>query len=350
MLVASQPDAFTDPAAEYEALTHAAGLIDLPRAGVLRLRGADRVRFLNAMVTHDVASLVPGAALEALMTTTKGRIVAELLILARPEELLVLVLQGPTARVAEALESHIVADDVTLEDASHDFAALSVEGPKCRELVWRIFPRQPLPLEPLKFTENDYQGMKATVVRHSVVGDKGLHVIVPREHFDLVRSYLVQGALGLDAAVVGRAAWNMRRVENGRPWFGEDADVTEDNFPAEARLESHVSYEKGCFLGQEPLARMHYRGHPNWLLVGLAGGDEVPGPGTELFAASGPADKAAGRVTSAVLSPALRRALCLGYVRAPLAQPDARFQARVAGAAVTFSVVDLPLKGDPKHA
>jgi aminomethyltransferase len=348
MLVASHPDAFTDPNAEYEALTHAVGLIDLAGVGVLRLRGRDRVRFLNAMVTHDVATLAPGAAREALITTTKGKIVAELLVLARIDELMVLVLQGPVARVAESLESHIIADDVTLENASDAWSVISVEGPKCRELVWRIFPRQPLPLEALKFTENDYQGLQAIVVRHSVVGDKGLHVIVSREHADLVRSYLVQGAIGLDGAVVGRTAWNARRIENGRPWFGPDADVTEESFPAEVGLETHVSYEKGCYLGQETIARMHYRGHPNWLLVGLAGADQVPTAGTELFAASEPADKAAGRITSAAYSPALGRALCLGRVRAPLAQPGTGFRASTGGAA--FSVVDLPLKGDPKHA
>jgi folate-binding protein YgfZ len=344
MLVASHSS--TDPTAEYEALTHAAGLIDLPQAGLLRLSGRDRARFLNAMVTHDVASLAAGCAREALLVTTKGRLVAELLILARAEELLVMVLQGPVARVAESLEAHIIADDVSLVNASDAFGVISVEGPKCRELVWRIFPRQPLPLEPLKFTENEYQGMHAIVVRHSVVGDKGLHLVVAREHFDIVRSYLVQGAIGLDGAVVGREAWNARRIENGRPWFGQD--VSEDNFPAEARLETHVSYEKGCYLGQEPIARMHHRGHPNRLLVGLAGGDEVPAPGTELFAETEPADKAAGRVTSATFSPALKRALCLGYVRAPLAQTGARFQTRPG--ATVLSTVELPLKGDPKHA
>ena len=140
MTATTRPDVFTHPRLEYEALTHTVGLIDLSHVGVLRLRGGDRVRFLNAMVTNDVATLHAGSACEALLTTTKGRIVAELLILARADEFLVLVMQGSTARVFEALDSHIIADDVQLTDMSAEMTVLSLEGPKSRDVVWRLFP------------------------------------------------------------------------------------------------------------------------------------------------------------------------------------------------------------------
>lgn len=401
-------EVFTHPRLEYEALTHTVGLIDLPAVGVLRLQGNDRVRFLNAMVTNDVAKLTTGAACEALLTTTKGRIVADLLVLARPEELLVLVMHGSTARVFEALDSHIIADDVQLTDMTAEMAVLTLEGPKSRETVWRIFPREPLPLEPLKFTENEYHGLRAMVVRHSLTGEKGLHVVMSRGQSERMRDYLVQAGVGMDLQVVGRVAWNMRRIEGGLPWYG--VDVSEDNFPKEARLDDHVSYDKGCYLGQETIARMHYRGHPNWLLVGLAAGDDAPeslayperfehiselpvlardadavradaallslehAAGAELFgpeaddvaaiadeisegspaSPDGSGRKACGRITSGVLSPRLKRALFLGYVRATKAEVGAKLRARVSGADLTLTVVELPLpgpiKGDAKHA
>jgi folate-binding protein YgfZ len=349
------PDSFTDPATEYEALTHATGIIDHAVGGVLRLRGKDRARFLNAMVTNDVEKLAPGHSCAALITTTKGKVIAELLVLMRAAEIIVLVLQGPVARVVESLDSHIIADDVELENISEHFGVIAVEGPKCRELVWRIFPREPLPMEAFAFTENEYQGLHATVIRHSVVGDKGMLMLVSSEHHERIKAYLVQGAVGLDGAEIGRAAWNTRRVEKGRPWFG--TDVTEENFPAECGLESHVSYDKGCYLGQETIARMHYRGHPNWKLVGLSGATDVPAPGDALVAAPHDASSnaasstnAAGRITSAVFSPALERALCLGYVRAPLAVPGAEFLVREGGRTASLTIVELPLKGDPRHA
>lgn len=404
------PEAFTHPRLEYEAIVHAVALLDLSHWGVLKLTGKDRVTFLNAMVTNDIAKLAVGTACEALVTTTKGKIVAELLVLARPEELLVLVMQGSTTRVYDALESHIVADDVTLENLTGSYGVFSAEGPKSRDLVWRIFPREQLPLAPLTFTENEYQGMHATVVRHSVTGEKGLHVIVDRDHVERMRNYLVQGGVGMDIQPAGRVAWNMRRMEAGLPWFG--ADVSEDNFPKEARLDSHVSYEKGCYLGQETIARMHYRGHPNWSLVGLSPGDDAPASlgyperfeklrelqtlagnaptaredihtltfehapfaGAELFAlgngdvqndaddvAEGapvyedaPARKTVGRLTSASLSPILKRALFMGYVRSSIAQAGTKLRGRVGGTDVILTVIDLPLtrsvQGDAPHA
>ena len=407
MTATTPPDVFTHPRLEYEALTHTVGLIDLSNVGVLRLRGGDRARFLNAMVTNDVATLHAGNACEALLTTTKGRIVAELLILSRADELLVLVMQGSTARVFEALDSHIIADDVQLTDMSAEMTVLSLEGPKSRDVVWRLFPREPIPLEVLKFSENEYQGLHAIVVRRSVTGEKGLHVIVSRGQSERLRDFFVQAGVGMDMQVVGRVAWNMRRVEAGLPWYGHD--VSEDNFPKEARLDDHVNYEKGCYMGQEPIARMHYRGHPNWLLVGLAASDDAPeslayparfekinelptlahdtdavradaslfllehAAGVELFSpdaddvvpiadeiseggplnADGSTRKAAGHITSGVLSPRLKRALFLGYVRAAMAEVGTQFRARVGGVDLTLSVVALPLpspiKGD-KHA
>jgi folate-binding protein YgfZ len=344
------PDTYTDAAREYEAIAHAAGILDLPHAGVLRLSGGDRVRFLNAMVTQDVATLPAGRARPALLATTKGKMVAELLVLSRADDLLVLVLQGPVARVVEALESHIIADDVALEDLSGAHGVVAIEGPKSRDLVWRIFAREPLPLEPLAFTENEYQGMRATVLRHSVAGGRGMLVIVDREHLPRMREYLVQGGIGMDAFEVGRAAWNTRRIESGLPWFG--ADIGEDNFPAECGLDaSHVSFEKGCYLGQETIARMHHRGHPNWRLVGLSTASaDVPPTGTSLF--TDDESTAVGRVTSAALSPVLKRPLCLAFVRAPLAVADTRFHARVGGEIREFTIVQLPLKGeaDARHA
>jgi folate-binding protein YgfZ len=372
------PDAFSHPRLEYEMLTHTAGLIDLSHWGVLRLTGSDRVRFLNAMVTNDVASLGTGSSCAALMTTTKGKIYAQLLVLARAQELLVLVMQGPTARVVEALESHIIADDVVLTDLSAAYGVLSSEGPKCRELVWRVFPREPLPLRPGEFTENEYQGMHATVVRHSVAGDKGMHVIVARDDLERMRDYIVQGGVGIDCGPVGRVAWNIRRVENGLPWFG--SDVTEDNFPGESRLGDHVNYEKGCYLGQETIARMHHRGHPNWQLVGLTVPGDTPctpayqerwedlaelptlgrdapaaqadlramgapqhAVGTELFAGAGAERKSAGRITSGVLSPRLKKPLFLAMVRATVASPGNTLDTTLGGKPVTLAVVDLPV-------
>jgi len=205
-------------------------------------------------------------------------------------------------------------------------------------------------MEALTFGDADYQGMPVTVLRNSVTGGRGFQLILSGEGRRLVRNYLRQAGLGLDMLECGLVAWNARRVENGLPWWGPD--VTPDNFPAECRLDGVVDYEKGCFLGQETLARMNYRGHPNWLLVGLApaAGDPEDKPesldrsdlsGTELFS-PGDRDKPAGRITSAVWSPARGGLLALGYVRHTMAGTGTVFEMELDGEKTELTVITLP--------
>ncbi|MDH3197968.1 MAG: hypothetical protein OEO21_06985 [Candidatus Krumholzibacteria bacterium] len=376
----SYPETFSHPVLEYRALVSRLAAIDLTHWGALRLTGSDRVSFLDAMITAEVANLGPGEAAHAALTTTKGKLVAELYVLSRESELFVLVAQGDSAAVAATLEKHIVADDVELEDASARFGVLAVEGPRCRDLVWRLFPNAAIPMEALRFVDVDYQGIPVTILRASVTGERGFQMIVPADGIARIRSYLVQGGRGLDLALAGRAAWNLRRVEAGLPWFGVDV---EDAFPKECRLDHLVSYDKGCFLGQETLARMHFRGHPNWLLEGLAPAGDAPGPlappaslalddgalaaaardaealradlsaldlsrfcSAELFApgqASVAGAKSIGRITSAVFSPARGSLLALASVRAAHAQARDDIELIAGGEPVRLTLAELPL-------
>jgi folate-binding protein YgfZ len=374
----SYPETFSHPVLEYRALVSHLAAIDLTHWGALRLTGSDRATFLDAMITAEVAKLEPGQAAHAALTTTKGKLVAELYVLSRESELLVLVAQGDRAAVAATLAKHIVADDVELEDASAGIGVLAVEGPRCRDLVWRLFPDAAIPMEALRFVDVDYQGIPVTILRASVTGERGFQMIVPADGIARIRDYLVQAGRGLDLALAGRAAWNLRRVEAGLPWFGVDAG---DTFPKECRLDHLVRYDKGCFLGQETLARMHFRGHPNWLLEGVAPADDAPGSlappaplaldddalaaaacdpetlrthlaaldlsrlsGAELFAPGQAADdaKPVGRITSAVFSPARGSLLALASVRAAHAQARDDMEMITGGEPVRLALTELP--------
>ena len=189
-------------------------------------------------------------------------------------------------------------------------------------------------------------------MKNTVTGDEGYHLMIPAADLERMRTYLVQAARGSDGLAVGRIAWNIRRTENGLPWYG--SDFTDANFTHEARFEDIVSYSKGCFLGQETLARLKYRGHVNRLLVGLAVEDDnwsnaagtLPAeftrqinnydeiglskgakpvaaaldlrktypPASELFLAEGDS-KPVGQITSAVFSPKLDVVIALGWRR-----------------------------------
>lgn len=370
------PEAFEHPMKEYRALTSRAALVDLCHWGLLRLTGADRVRLLDSLTTNDAASLAAGEVCHSALTTIKGKLVAELLVLVRDRDVTVLVAQGNPRAVHDTIDKHIIADDVRLENASDGYGVLSVEGPKSREVVWRLFPDRPIPSERFRFIDADYQGIPVTIMHGHVTGETGYQLVVPADGIRRIRNYLIQAGRAEDAALAGRTAWNMRRIEAGLPWWGEDV-TAEENLPQECRLDGLVSYSKGCFLGQETLARMHHRGHPNWLLVGLSPGGEVAGlkvpafvsvdsaidssPGSvtralgelnapasiatsfELYARDKPS-KPSGRITSSAFSPKMGKPLFMGYVRPALATPGAELVLRAGGVESTLVVTPLPVE------
>ena len=374
------PAWFVNPVAEYQAIVGHVGVIDLTHWRVFRLSGGDRLSFLNAMVTNDMASLGPGHGSHALITTIKGKITAELFVFARDEDAVVLVPQGNADETYGILEKHIITEDVAIEDVSSQYGIIALEGPKAEDVLWRILPTGPFPKDPLHSVDREFGDAKIFLMKNSVTGEGGYHMMIPAKDIPRMRDFLVQAARGSDGLPVGAVAWNMRRVEKGLPWSG--VDFTENNFPDEARLGSAISYTKGCFRGGETLARLHNRGQVNRVLVGLTvGDDDVPeavkklaaefktelrsddeqglrqkaqpiaealdlresfGSGLELFPSegSGESDKSIGWVTSVAFSPTLGKPLILGYLRRETTEEKNDV---FLGARTRLTPVDLPL-------
>ena len=373
------PTYFIHPAAEYQSLVTHLGVIDLTHWRSFRVVGKDRVSFLNAMVTSDVASLEPGKGSRSLITTIKGKIIAELLVMVREEDVLVIVPQGNADDAYDVLQKHIIMEDVSIDDVSSQYGVIALEGPKAEDVMWRIFSTGPFPKEAFQSFEREFHKTNVFLFQHSITGEDGYHLMIPAEHIESLRDYLVQASRGSDGLPVGSIAWNMRRVEHGLPWY--NIDYNGDNFPDETRLGSTVNYTKGCFLGQETLTRLHHRGHVNRLLVGLSVDDDgVPegirqlvdefarernnfdevglkkeaesaarvlnlllrnGNDSELFPTKGEdREKAIGRVTSVAFSPQLKKPLFLGYVRREIAEQS---QPVRTSDKLTLKPIELPI-------
>ncbi len=380
---AKYPEYFIHPAAEYHALVRFCGVIDLTHWRVLRVRGGDRAGFLNALLTNDVVSLQPGHGCHSMMTTVKGKIISELFVFARKSDHLVAVSQGDFGETLAVLRSQIVREDVAFDDVSADCAILGVEGPEAKTVLHRLLGTGPLPTSVLAVLEREFEDFTVSVVQNSATGEPGFHVVVPAGEVLRIRNYLVQAARGSDGLPVGRAAWDIRRVEKGLPWYG--VDFTGDEFPQESRLGDAVSYTKGRFRGQETLARLHDQGHVDRLLVGLVPEDEgSPGDGVahrlnstelparaardaelldlrSLFAArsrlydlghggegndpAGPRP-VVGRITSAVYSFALSKPLLMGYVRREWLERDRSFFVDTPHGVTKLRVIELPVALD----
>lgn len=228
-------------------------LDDLPGQGraLVRLTGDDTTRFLQGLLTADVGELTPGWATHAALLTVKGKIVSEVWVLAVDEDEPWLALPGELAdRVSEQLDGHIIMDDVELERLDH----------ACM-IVWSAGEGGPAPLEPAALGE--LAGLRAFRATHPL---PGLLVVGPATELSALAA---AGSVGEAADV---EAFTAARVAAQRPAWAHE--LRPDRFPPEVGYVDAVSYDKGCYLGQEPLSRIHNRGKVNRVMVTVA----VDGP------------------------------------------------------------------------
>lgn len=335
------PEHFGDPAAEYRTLREAAGLLDRGTAGLLRLTGADRVRFLNGMITNDVKALAPGGGLYAALCSPQGKVLGDLRVLALEDALLLLCEASCRARVAQTLERFIIADDVKVTDASGEVAVLGCYGPRSSEVLARAAGSPAPELAPHHHAEMTMGEAIVRVVATPFLGVPGFDVLVPAEAAAGVAERVLEALTAVGGRPAGHAAFEAVRVEAGTPWYGLDFD--ENTLPQEAGLEATaISFAKGCYIGQETVARIHFRGHVNRRLTGLClQGEALPARGSRVR--RGEAD--VGWVTSAVRSPAHGRPVALAMLRREAAEPGTSLTVEADGTRLTAEVVPLPFVG-----
>jgi folate-binding protein YgfZ len=286
--------------------------------GLLRVTGRDRVRFLQGMLTNDVSALQTGDVCYAAQLDRKGHLLSDLWVLAREQELLLDTAPGRAAAVAEILTKHVIADDVELEDLSEEWAVVAFEGPDARSAAGAPA------LEPNTLAADG----PLLWVAAGTLTPEGVRLLGPS---DAVAAAVERTSL----PELSEVRAEILRVEAFLPSF--DVDMSERTFPAEARLEGALSFTKGCYIGQEIVARIASRGAVNRLLVQL----EADAP-VEVGAPIAVEGRAVGEVTSAAVSP-VRGALALGYVKRAHAQPDTV----VAIGDVVARVVGPPLEVEP---
>jgi folate-binding protein YgfZ len=299
-------------AADYRTLTEQVGLVDRSERGKLALTGAEAREFLHGQVTNDVEGLEPGRGCYAASLTHKGKMLGDLRVLDLGDELFIDTERSALQELFNMIRRFKLGRDVELHKRTLERALLSLIGPEARSLA-AVGPDE---------HDNAPGVLDGMPVRY-VATDVGVDVICDAEHAEAVKA-----ALGVPE--VGEAAAEVLRVERGRPRYGVDLD--DSVIPQEAGLnERAVSFTKGCYVGQETVARLYYRGKPNRHLRGLRLSEPVAS-GAELRLG----EKAVGRLGSSVVTP-LHGPIGLAIVRREASPGDTL----TAGAA-TATVADLP--------
>jgi folate-binding protein YgfZ len=317
-------------AATLRAVIGGAGLFRLAERGLLEVTGSERVRWLDGMVTASVAPLVPGDGTHALALTQQGRIVADLHLRVEAERIVADLEREAVEPLRAHLDARIIADDVTLRDASEDAVHLALEGPEASAVLARAGASLP-ELGLGAFAVIELAGFPVTAAAYGFTGMPALQLFVPPSAAGAVGRVLIDaGAIEASPDVL-----ECLRIAAGAPRLGHDIDETV--LPAEARLERVISTTKGCYTGQEVVARMSSRGRVSHLLVGLAF-DGSP-PSDALLKLEG---REVGEVTSVFDSP-LHGAIGLGYVRADRETPGTRLSAD--GCEVEVVALPHPVRG-----
>lgn len=284
--------------AGYDALRKGAAWLDLSSRGKIQVLGEDRVRLIHAMCTNNVQALVEGQGLYTFFLNAQGRVLADACVFFLPDMLLLDTEAAARRKLYEHIDKFIIADDVTLGDATDNMATIGVEGPGAEG----VLAAAGLPMPPDRYGIAAWN--ESFVARVADSAGPGYAIYTPfsakADVIALLEDSGAQPADGEDAQIV--------RIENHRPRFGLDFG---DNLIAhETGLMEAVHFAKGCYLGQEIVERVRSRGHVNKRLQPI----EITAPAitTTKLVAEG---KEAGEVTSAVFSPGLQKLVGFAIVR-----------------------------------
>ncbi len=286
------------------------------------VEGSDRVRWLNGMLTNDVARLTAGrerSGCPALLLTRIGRIVADLHVLLRGDAFWLECDAAAVAAVLATLQKFIIADDVRLTDATARWERLALEGPTTAAIFAAAAGEAPrLAPDCAEFFE--LAGASVLVGAWGVSGEAALQLFVPTGKSAAVCEALQRASNGHALIEADAEALEILRVEAGTPRFGRE--LSEAVLPAEAGLERAISTTKGCYTGQEIVARMATRGEASHALVGLA---LAAGSAVTAGAAVMAGGARAGELTSVAHS-ASAGAIALAYVRRAHAAPGTQLE------------------------
>jgi folate-binding protein YgfZ len=314
----AMPNDFGDPASEYRYARETVALIDKNYRAYLGFTGPDRVRYLNAILTNNIKGLREAHGVVSLLLNPQGHILAEIETYAFADRLFCVSYAMIRERLIEWLDKYIIMDDVTLTDETGRYGTLALEGPLAAALVREVSGVDITKVEELSCQEGAVGAVPCRLVKRSPGEVPGAEFVAETANLPELWQLLWEAARNHGGGPMGYSALSGLRLSQGLPWFGYD--FGEKQIPHEAGLQdSHISYSKGCYTGQEIVERVRSRGQVNRQRVRLVfSGDAVPEANTPLTLEG----KEVGYVTRAARTWDPPRVLGMAYVRKEATIPD----------------------------
>jgi aminomethyltransferase len=313
------PSRFSDPVAEHQAVRQASGLFDFSFRDKFAMKGRDHAKFLHRMVSNDVKRLAPGQGTYATLLSPQGHILVDMRLYCAGERFFVDTDADLRDKALEGLKRYVIGDQVEFEPL--DLYALAFEGPRARPLLEKTLHIDLPAMQEFDHFATNYAGFPVQVVCASSTGEEGYEVWADGKGLLAVWGAACGQAPTYGMLPCGTQALETLRIEAGIPRYGQE--LGEDTIPNEAGLWNALSFNKGCYVGQEIVERARSRGHVNWKLMGLVVESEVPPPPSEKLIQDG---KDIGEVTSSCVSPTLGKTIALAYLRREVAEPGTKLE------------------------
>lgn len=333
------PDHYGDPATEHDAVRKTVGLADLSHRGKIRVTGDDRVKWLQSVISNDILTLQPGQGRYSGFLSHKGKMLSYFRVYMQTES----VMLEDVGEVGDATHSSLrkfllYGTKAKMENCGESWGLLLVSGPKAASVLKTAFGVHVTDLNPIDFISATVGGQTGLIIRTEETGEQDFEVLLPADGLVAAWDRLMETGASSGIRPIGNQARQALRLEAGIPHVGPD--LNEDIVPPEANLEGKAfSLTKGCYPGQEVVARMDTYGTVRRKLVGLMLNDEtVPSRGAKLYSG----DREVGWVSSATRSPQLNAVVAFGFPLRDFASPDTALTVDIEGKRVGATVKSLP--------
>ena len=335
----TMPAHYGDPVAEYGAVRQAVGVTDLSHRGKVRVTGDDRVKWLQSVISNDIVPLQPGQGRYSSFLTHKGKMLTYFRVYMQADAVMLEDAGEIGDATYAALRKFLLyGTKARMENCAENWGLLLVSGPKAAVVMNAAFGTDVEDLKPLNFISAAIGGQTALIIRAEETGESDYEVLIPADGLVAAWERLMDAGAQHGIKPFGTQAREALRMEAGIPNAGPD--LNEEIVPPEANLEGKAfSLSKGCYPGQEVVARMDTYGNVRRKLVGLVLKDStVPPRGAKLFSG----DREVGWISGATRSPHLNAVIAFGFPLRDFSAPDTALTVQVEGKHLAATVKPLP--------
>jgi len=313
-------------------------IVDLANHARVELIGADRVKLLNNLCTNDLKKLPVGHGMEAFLLDARGRIVDFVVAFQANESVWLDAEPGRTSALIKHLDRYIIREDVKLNDRDTSHGQFHVVGPRASETLRAAIGGPAPDSDGYTISDAVIQGQLVQVRQRRRSQYPGFDLVFQADHSEAIRAALMEAGQVHGIARIGLETLEVLRLEAGLPAFG--VDFTEESFAQEiGRDASAISFTKGCYIGQETVARIDAYGHVNRLLRGLILNSSEP---VEKGIPIHLADKEVGKLGTCAMSPLARKPIGMAVLRSPVVKPGTIVTIGSGAVAIEATVVELP--------